>query len=105
MPLNNSTNISFSAGNFTSSTPIGGQEALTGFGVNTSSNYRWANKTAQLNLGNTDYGYVMFDISYTVTGTADIVGISFAGPNMPISYSTTLSGLFKPLMDGTYLKL
>jgi len=105
MPLNNSTNISFSAGNFTSSTPIGGQEALTGFGVNTSSNYRWANKTAQLNLGNTDYGYVMFDISYTVTGTADIVGISFAGPDMPVSYSTTLSGLFKPLVDGTYLKL
>ena len=55
MPLNNSTNISFSAGNFTSSTPIGGQDALEGFGINNSANYRWANKTAQLNLGNTGF--------------------------------------------------
>jgi len=105
MPLNNSTNISFSPGNFTSSTPIGGGDAIVAFGINNSTNFKWANKTAQLNLGNTDYGYVMFDISYTVTGTADVVGISFAGPDMPISYSTQLGRLFKPLLPGAYIKL
>ena len=105
MSLTNSTNISFSPGNFTSSTPIGGQNALAALGITNSSNYKWANKTAQLNLGNTNYGYVTFDISYTVTGTANVVGVSFAGPDMPISYSTTLSGLFRPLLPGDYIKL
>jgi len=105
MPLSNSTNISFSPGNFTSSGPIGGQDALKGLNITNSSNYKWANKTAQLNLGNTNYGYVTFDISYTITGTADVVGISLVGPNMPISYSTTLGGLFQPLLNGDYIKL
>ena len=105
MPLTNSTNISFSPGNFTSGAPIGGQNALAALDITNSSNYKWANKTAQLNLGNTNYGYVTFDISYTVTGNADIVGVSFAGPDMPISYSTTLSGLFQPLLSGDYIKL
>jgi len=105
MPLNNSTNISFTPGNFTSSTPIGGGDAIVAFGINNSANYKWANKTSQLNLGNTNYGYVTFDISYTVTGTADVVGVSFVGPDMPITYSNTLGRLFKPLLPGTYIKL
>ena len=105
MPLTNSTNISFSSGNFTSGAPIGGQDDLTALNINNSYNYKLANKTAQLNLGNTDYGYVTFDISYTVTGNVDAVGVSFAGPDMPISYSTTLNGLFQPLLTGDYIKL
>jgi hypothetical protein len=71
MPLTHSTNIVFTPADFTSSSPVGGVTLAQSLGINNVSNTKWANKTRQLNLGNTDYGYVTFDISYTITGTAD----------------------------------
>jgi hypothetical protein len=106
MPLNNSTNITFSPGNFTSSGPIGGTIAATSLGLGNVNNVKWANKTRQINLGNNNYGYVTLDISFTVTGgSIDAIGISFYNPDYLVTYSETLSGLFKPSLPGVYLKL
>ena len=105
MPLNNSSNISFSPGNFTAAGPAGGDYAFETLGIGNVSSVKWANKTRQINLGNTNYGYVTVDLSYTVTGTADTVGVSFYNPLYVITYNTTLSGLFKPIFPGQYVKL
>jgi hypothetical protein len=105
MPLNNSTNIVFTPGSFTSSGPLGGSLGITNLELSNVSNVKWANKTRQINLGNTNYGYVTIDISYTVTGTVDAVGLSLTNNETLLSYSNTLSGLFTPLLPGEYIKL
>ena len=105
MPLTHSSNISFSSGNFTSAAPAGGTFALQTLGIGNVSNVKWANKTRQLNLGNNDYGYITLDISYTVTGTADVVAISLYNDDYLVTFSETLSGLFKPSVAGYYIKL
>ena len=105
MPLTHSTNIVFTPTDFTSSSPVGGVTLAQNLGINNVSNIKWANKTRQLNLGNTNYGYATFDISYTITGTADVIGVSFYSESTILTYSTTLSGLFKPVFEGEYIKL
>jgi len=105
MPLNNSATISFSSSNFTSSGPIGADIAAQTLGLGNINNYKWANKSRQIDLGNTNYGYITLDISYTVTGTADVVAVSLYNTDSIVSYSTTLSGLFTPPFAGSYIKL
>jgi len=105
MPLTHSTNIVITPADFTSSSPVGGVTLAQSLGINNVSNIKWANKTRQLNLGNTNYGYATFDISYTITGTTDVIGVSFYSESTILTYSTTLSGLFKPVFNGEYIKL
>jgi hypothetical protein len=106
MPLNNTANINFSPNDYTSAAPAGGTFGLQTLGVANISNVRWANKTRQIDLGNTDYGYVTVDLSCTITGgTLDTIGVSFYNPQYLITYNTELSGLFKPVLPGQYIKL
>ena len=105
MPLSHTANITFSSTSFTSSGPIGSDVASQTLGVGNVNSYKWANKTRQLNLGNNDYGYITLDISYTVTGTADVVAISLYNDDYLVTFSETLSGLFKPSVAGYYIKL
>ena len=81
MPLTHSSNVVFTPSDFTSSGPIGGSTAAASLGLGNVSSVKWANKTRQINLGNSNYGYVTLDISYTITGgSLDTIGISFYNP-------------------------
>ena len=88
MPYTNNVTLNFVATDFTSNRPSFATEN------NYATNLRFANRTKSLRLSNTNYGYVVFEISYS--GTLDYVSVCFTDPNGgDVSVSTEQNGLYR----------
>ena len=88
MPYNNTVTTNFVATDFTSNKPTYSDAGSF------PSNMRFANITKSLQLGNKNYGYLKFEVSYT--GTVDYVSINFSDPNKGyVSVSPNQNSLYK----------
>ena len=88
MPYSNTVTTNFVATDFTSNKPS--YSDVGSF----PSNMRFANITKSLQLGNKNYGYLKFEVSYT--GTVDYISINFSDPNKGyVSVSTNQNSLYK----------
>jgi hypothetical protein len=94
--FNNSSTINFTQSDYTSARPsIGTNDAYD-------KSMRFANKTVTLDLGSTDYGITVFQVTYT--GTLDYVSVGFFDPNGGfVSISQTEDGLYRPVKTSLIL--
>lgn len=87
--FNNTKIINLTQSDYTSSRPSNGEEGEYGRSI------RFANKTVTLDLGDTNYGMSVFQVTYT--GTLDYVSVGFFDPNGGfVSVSQDEDGLYKP---------
>ena len=87
---NNSTTINFNQSDYISNKPSIGTDGAY------DKSMRFANKTVTLNLGDSDYGLAVFEVTYT--GTLDYVSVGFFDPNGGfVSISQNLDGLYRPV--------
>jgi hypothetical protein len=88
MPYSNTTTTNFVATDFTSNKPTFGEVGKY------AKNLKFANITKSLQLGNKNYGYLEFEVTYT--GSVDYISVNFEDPNKEyISVSTDLNSLYK----------
>jgi hypothetical protein len=88
MPYSNTVTTNFVATDFTSNKPTYGDIN------NYAKNLKFANKTKSLQLSNNNYGYLVFEVSYT--GSIDYLSINFADPNKGyVSVSPNQNSLYK----------
>jgi hypothetical protein len=89
MPYSNTgITTNFIATDFTSNKP-----SFSGTGTY-AKNLKFANKTKSLQLGNKNYGYLEFEVSYS--GAVDYISINFEDPNKGyISVSSDLNSLYR----------
>lgn len=94
--FNNSTTINFTQSEYTSARPsIGSNDAYD-------KSMRFANKTVTLDLGGTDYGIAVFQVTYT--GTLDYVSVGFFDPNGGfVSVSQNEDTLYRPVKTSLIL--
>jgi hypothetical protein len=99
MPLSNTVTFSFNNSSlFTANLPS--YVATDSEAAQAAAGKRYANKSLDLNLVDTSYGYITFDVTYT--GTADVAAITFSTPNgSPISVGTNLDDVFGIFLQGT----
>ena len=88
--FNNSTTINFTQSEYTSAKPsIGSNDSYD-------KSMRFANKTVTLDLGGTDYGIAVFQVTYI--GTLDYVSVGFFDPNGGfVSVSQNEDTLYRPV--------
>jgi hypothetical protein len=102
MPLSNTTTLTFIPNDFTSDSQAGADYVTAAFGSTT--NVKWANKSRNINLGSTTYGYITLDVIVTGLNNVNLASITF--PNSFLTpYATNLNGLFTPLLPGQFIKL
>lgn len=88
MPYSNNITLDFVAADFKSNRPSFATEN------NYATNLKFANETRTLQLSNTNYGYVVFEVSYT--GTLDYISVCFTDPNGGnTSVATEQYGLYR----------
>jgi hypothetical protein len=88
MPYSNNITLNFVAADFKSNRPSFATEN------NYATNLKFANETRTLQLSNTNYGYVIFEVSYT--GTLDYISVCFTDPNGGnTSVATEQYGLYR----------
>jgi hypothetical protein len=88
--FNNTKIINFTQNEYVSARPSNGEEGAYGKSI------RFANKTVTLDLGDTDYGMGVFQVTYT--GTLDYVSVGFFDPNGGfVSVSQAEDDLYKPV--------
>ena len=97
MPTFNNTKII----NFTQSDYISAKPSIGADGGYDKS-MRFANKSVTLDLGDSDYGIAVFEVTYT--GTLDYVSVGFFDPNGGfVSISQEEDGLYKPVKTSLVL--
>jgi hypothetical protein len=94
--FNNSTTITFNQSDYTAARPsIGANDTYD-------KSMRFANKTVTLDLGGTNYGVAVFQVTYV--GTLDYVSVGFFDPNGGfVSISQTEDGLYRPVKSSLIL--
>jgi hypothetical protein len=94
--FNNTKTINFTQNEYVSSRPSNGDDGAYDKSI------RFANKTVTLDLGGSDYGVSVFQVTYT--GTLDYVSVGFFDPNGGfVSVSQIEDGLYKPVKTSLVL--
>jgi len=98
MPLSNTTTFEFFRSSFNASLP-----SYVKSNFESAKNYigkRYATKSADLTLSNTNYGYITLDVTYT-GASSDVAAITFSNPNKSdISVTTDLNEISAPYIGG-----